>query len=484
MLPTWRKVRTVLAGTDAMRKAGQAMLPRHEGESHDAYMERLHSTVLLNVSHRTLDKLAGRPFSDPIRLSDKMHEAIKGLMDDIDLEGNNVSVFAREWFRRGLSSAFCHVMIEFPVVERPADRPRTLDDDRREGLRPYWVLLEPEDVFAMRSERINGEEVVTHVRIMERKLQTEGFEEYVVEQIREINLVENDDGSLVPLVQIWVHEKPRDYESAWMKAGPPMPLQGIDRIPIVTFYADRQGLLFGKPPIEDLVDKNIEHWQSSSDQRAILKTARFPMLALSGGTDPNGKLTVGPNSWLHSPDTSSKFYYVEHSGRAINSGKQDLDSLESQMAQFGAEFMRVRPDRETATAASIDEKEATSPLQDLVLRFSDAVRQALVWTARWMRLEEDDAGFIEITGNLVDNSGSPQDLQTLAHARDKGDIDQRTFLLELRRRAVLSNDIDIDAIQEAVKSEDEERLQREVDRVLLMAAASGDDTDPDEGSDE
>ena len=112
-------------------------------------------------------------------------------------------------------------------------------------------------------------------------------------------------------------------------------------IPLVTFYSQRSGLMLAKPPLLDLVNMNISHWQSQSDQTAVLTVARFPMLASSGMMDED-EVVVGPNQWLATRDPAGRVYYVEHSGKAIASGRADLLDLEEKMAKYGAELMRVR----------------------------------------------------------------------------------------------------------------------------------------------
>lgn len=153
MLPRWHVIETLLGGTEAMREAGETYLPRHQEETDKGYQERLASAVLLNMVEQTLDTLSGKPFSEPIKLNEDVPPAIEEtILPDVDLQGNNLDVFARQWFREGMAKALCHVLIDMP---RPAPRedgqPRTLADDRREGLRPYWVMIKPECLLFARS---------------------------------------------------------------------------------------------------------------------------------------------------------------------------------------------------------------------------------------------------------------------------------------------------------------------------------------------
>jgi len=56
----------------------------------------------------------------------------------------------------------------------------------------------------------------------------------------------------------------------------------LGKIPLVTHYTFRIGDFIARPPFEDLSWLNIEHWQSSSDQRNALRYGRSAILFLQG----------------------------------------------------------------------------------------------------------------------------------------------------------------------------------------------------------
>ena len=139
MKPKWRKMETLLGGTDTMREAGVLYAPRHEYESQKNYDARINATTLLNMVEQTLDALSGKPFSDPVVVSEDTPELIcNTIIQDVDLQGNNIDVFSRSWFREGVAKAFAHVLVDSPKpIERADGQPRTLEDDRIDGIRPY-----------------------------------------------------------------------------------------------------------------------------------------------------------------------------------------------------------------------------------------------------------------------------------------------------------------------------------------------------------
>lgn len=464
-LAGWAKVQTVLDGTDAMRAAGQTYLPMHAKESAKLYQERLSRCTLLNRTRQTLGSWVGRPFSKPL-LFEKVPPAIEALFTDVDRLGNDVQVFCRNWFADGLAKAFSHVLVEFPRLGPGArnDGGRTLADDREEGARPHWIHLRPEQVFFADSTVDNGVERLLEVRIMEEVYGRDGFAETCQPQIRRMFV----DGGGVVQVEIYRLVDPRHPEKrVWVKSES-YPID-IPHIPLVTFYADRTGFMMGTSPIKDLVDLNIAHWQSTSEQRAILTVTRFPILVASGMGSADKELVVGPNLMIRLTDPKARVTYVEHSGNSIDAGRQDLEDLDAEMLSYGAEFLQRRPNP-TATGRLLDSAEATSPLQDVAIRFGHAVDQALQMTALWMKL--DEGGTTKVNTQFSGAGADSAQLTALKEARQMKDISREAYLGELQRRGVLGEDFD--------KEKDAELLEDESLRMDPAPLEAKDDPDPGE----
>jgi hypothetical protein len=448
MLPTWVKLETVLQGTEAMRAAGRLYLPQHQEETAHAYQERLNRSVLLNMLQFTLDSWVGKPFSSPVHVGDDVPPQIQELLENIDLQGNSLEVFCRNWFRDGLHKGFSHILVEFPrKPERPDGLPRTLADDKAENLRPYWVHVRPENLIFAHREYIDGVEVITQARIRETHKVVTGWSEVTQNRIR----------VLTPgHVAIYVERiDPRTKKVYWAlddEWDTDLPF-----VPLVTFYADRQDFMVSKPPLTDLADLNISHWQSSSDQRAVLTVARFPILGVSGALSDD-KLTVGPHAWLHCPDPAGRFYYVEHTGKAIAAGRQDLLDLEETMAEYGAVFLKKRPGGASATARALDTAETTSPLQDMAIRFQSALQAAVRGLAAWMKIDPAKVGTFTINIDFDQNEFNQPAVDALGVARENKDISQDRYLKELHRYGVLGEDFDEDANKKELQKEQADDL--------------------------
>jgi len=433
MVEPWRVINTLLGGSLAMRAAGKDYTPQHEAETDKGYKTRLQATVLLNMVEQTRDTLAGKPFAKPVEVSDSLPPAVGDLLDNIDLEGSSLGVFAREWFKEGLTKGFCHVLVDQPRPIIPEDgSPRTLADDRRENIRPYWVLIKPENLFFAQSEMVGGAEILTHVRILETYTTMAGFSEVQQQRIR----------VLTPGM-VTLYEQNPDNEEEWLLSD--QWETGMGSIPLVTFYANKSGLMQAKPPLLDLAHLNVTHWQSTSDQRNILRITRFPVLACTGASEEQ-QVVLGPNKVLYNPDPKGSFYYLEHKGNAVSSGREDLRDLEEKMAGYGAEFLKKRPGVQTATARILDSAEASSDLSAMVVSFEDALSQCLNLTAEWLSLPDIGTGLVELVRSFANDMPTQEAiLQTLDNARDRRDLSRLGYLEALGRLGVLQDDFDAEA---------------------------------------
>lgn len=451
MLPKWTKINTLLAGTDAMRAAGEVFLPRHPEESINSWNERRESNVLLNMTRITLNSLVGRPFSSPIQIGEDVPDKLRDVFGNVDLRGTSLNRFARSWFSEGVAKGYAAVLVEFPKTpERPDGQPRTAADDTKDGLRPYVVPISTENIIGGYAEYINGQEVLQEVRIREEVVVRDGFKESIEEHIRILTpgrgRVYRKQREKTRNRTQWVLIEEYEYD--------------LEFIPIVFFYSSRKGFMLSEPPLDDLADLNIRHWQSTSDQIAVLTVSRFPMLAVSGAVEAD-KMVVGPNRLLSVPDPNGRFYYVEHTGKAISVGREDLNDLEDRMAEYGASFLKRKSGDASATARALDSSEVTSSLEDMALGFQDALKQVIQYIGVWMGLPPDKVGSVSIKTDLTMTKSDDIAMTTLIAARKNRDISRHEFLRQLIEYEILPQTFDMEANEKAVV-EEMDKIQKDL----------------------
>lgn len=425
MRKDWAIIDVLMGGTRAMRDAGKKYLPQWPKEEADAYQSRLTTSTLLPALSETVQNMTGRVFSDPICFVDDVPKPIEEMAEDFDRQGNNLQVWAQSLFSTGLSHGLCHILADYP----PAQDLKTKAAEKAAGVRPYGVIIKPGQVLGWRSKMSGGQQILTQFRYLETVEVDDGaFGCQSVDQIRVLvpgawaTYRQTDDGNGK---KVWtIHEEG---------------LTSLSVIPLATFYTKRTGFMTATPPLLELANMNIKHWQSQSDQDNILHIARVPMLAVSG-LDEGQTITVGAGAATLLPK-GCDMKWVEHTGKAIEAGRQSLLDLVEDMRLAGAKLLQK--EKQTIKTASQSEEEAAqemSPLQTMAGQLEDALDQVLQYFAMWMGLP--DGGHVKVKGNF-DVDFSPETTMPFLLSLNKARIlSDQTLFEEVQRRGLLSDEIE------------------------------------------
>lgn len=416
MREDWAVIAPLMGGTKAMRAAGKALLPQYPAEEDDTYRQRLALSTLLPAYAETVGNMTDRVFSEPLQLGDDVPEAIKTLCQDIDRAGNDLNNWAVEWFRVGLSHGLCHALVDYPQTGGL----RTRADELAAGVRPYVVLVKPEQVLGWRSD--GGK--LTQVRYLE--LVEEPGGDFGVTSVAQIRVLEPG---------VWRTYRSSDKDGVWALHAEGT--NSLNRIPWVTFYTGRTGFMTARPPLIELAHLNVKHWQSQSDQDNLLHVARVPLL-FTFTDDEQFKLVISAGSATRMPkDGDAK--YVEHTGAAINAGRQALLDLIDEMRMAGAKLLQKDTQQsKTATQAEEEAAQELSPLARMAGQFADCLAQLLQHMAEYRG--EANGGSVEMRGNFEQDYAPEVSLPQLVSMANAGKLSDETLFSEFQRRRVISNE--------------------------------------------
>lgn len=433
MADVWAMIDALMAGTKAMREAGEAYLPRWPNEEPRDHAARLAVATLYPAYSRTIEILAAKPFSKQIALSNSTPSRIQEYAQNIDLEGRNLHAFAADTMTDTIAHGLSGVLVEYPKAEGA----RSLADERAAGARPYFVRYRHDQILGWRTEKVQGVVKLSQLRLMEAVEEPDGeFGSASVEQVRVL-----EPGS-------WrTYRRAKGKKDEWSMHD--QGLTTLTEIPFVFFYGKRRGFGLGEPPLLELAYQNVEHWQSKSDQQNILHVARVPILTIIGAED--AEITVGAASAVKLPqDADMKF--VEHSGSAIDAGRQDLKDLEDRMVQTGAELLvRKAGAPITARQVEVETEGNRCALQRIAEDFEDSMDQCLQFMADW--IGEPDGGAVTLFKDFSSDSLGEASAKLVMDMGLAGMLTKRTVLAEQKRRGVLSPDIDIEDELEQVGAE-------------------------------
>lgn len=434
--------RTLMGGTVAMRAAGTKYLPQEPNEEDAAYRNRRDRSFLYNAYGRAVRSLTGKLFSKGLKL-EKVPKDLEDLCNDIDLGGRDLTRFVRDVFEDAWQPGLAFILIDCPSAELDADGnpvQESVEDQKNKNKRPWWIHVRQENVINWEITSVNGVETLTRV------------------QIREVDQVPDGEWGFAAVEQVrvlypgrWeIHQQdPTTKEWKVVRRG----TTSIDFIALVPVYTGRTACMCARPPLEDLAWTNALHWQSSSDQRHILHIARVPILFGAGFATETTAQTISVSRMIKNSDPNAKLSYVEHTGKAIEAGRVDLQDIEDRMTVLAMEPLMPRTGNTTATAKAIDTAEAASALECMAGDLEDCIELALQYTDRWMSGTGENIGSVEVDYDFKLSMQDAKVMDVLIAARKGKDISRIAFLAELQRREILSEEYNAEADQALLDAE-------------------------------
>lgn len=417
MMFAWQVIDDLLGGTDAMRAAGERYLPKRPLEEASDYAARLKAATLLPAFAETIKRLVGRVFAEPMLIGDDVLPWIASeVLPDVDRQGRNLHVFAREWFDEALGYGLSHCIVDSPR----ADGVRTRADQREANLRPYLIRIHPRRVLGWKV----AEGKLVQLRVSFERVEDDGeFGQRTVAQVR-----------------VYEPGRVRTFEAKG-KDGTYVLVDdmttGLGRIPLITLYTRRTGMLTAAPPLLELAHLNVKHWRAQSSSDTLIDTASVPILSISGAQEGD-KIVIGAKHAVKLP-TGATMGYVEHSGAAISAGRDALKDLVDDMRRAGAKLLQPADATKTATESREDAASDNSELGGMATQLQDTLVDLLDLIAEYRG--DDAGGTVELRPNLDPDPTPANTLTALIGLRNAGALSDETLFGEAQRRGLVAGDI-------------------------------------------
>jgi hypothetical protein len=423
MMPDWSVMAAVTRGTNYIRDLSETYLPQEPREDDDAYQTRVDRSVLSPYTSRLIETAAGAILRKPIHIEGDPYWL--ELAQNIDGLGSNINEYARRALVSSLTYGHSAILVDYPA----ATEARNLAEERAMGRRPYFVHVDAPQIWGWRKEP--GTNRLLQVRIHDYDVRP--LNEFGEEQVEEMRVIYPGRYDLYTLGQELVEFTATGGYS-------------LDEIPLVPIYSNRRGLLVSQPPLLDIANLNITHYQRQADLIHALHIAAMPTLVLEGWDDTTGSATMGVN-YAIAMQPGNKAYYVQADATSFDAQMQELQSLEGQMSTlgvtklFGQKFVA-----ESAEAKRIDQAQSNSVLSIISQELESALNQAFAFAAQYVGMEppeitiDRDFDYYRLIG---------QDVSVLAQLNQMGKISDAMLLEVLRRGEVLPDNINIEDELEA-----------------------------------
>jgi hypothetical protein len=449
MMPDWGVMAAVTNGTNYLRDMSETYLPQEPREDDDAYQTRVDRSVLSPYTSRLIETAAGAILRKPIHVEGDPYWL--DLIQNIDGLGSNINEYARRALVSSLTYGHSAILVDYPAAAGAMN----LAEERAMGRRPYFVHVDAPQIWGWRKEP--GTNRLLQVRIHDYDVRP--LNEFGEEQVEEMRVIYPGRYDLYTLGQELVEFTATGGYS-------------LDEIPLVPIYSNRRGLLISQPPLLDIANLNITHYQRQADLIHALHIAAMPTLVLEGWDDTTGSATMGVN-YAIAMQPGNKAYYVQADATSFDAQMAELESLASQMSTlgvtklFGQKFVA-----ESAEAKRIDQAQSNSVLSIISQELESALNQAFAFAAQYVGLEppeitiDRDFDYYRLIG---------QDVSVLTQLNQLGKISDGMLLEILRRGEVLPDNINI---------EDELEASTENALALPEAAENTGDEDMEEREEE
>lgn len=445
MIPYWEKVSDIVEGRDAIVRGSTRYLPKFPNETQTDYKFRLETAKYTNVYRDILEGLSQKPFAHELVLAnDSTPERLASLIEDIDGRGNHLHVFAAETFFNGINKAIDWILVDYARAEGL----RTVEDERRAGVRPYWVHIPAEKVIWVESEIIQGREQFTKIKILEEKGRVKTFE--------------REAGNVT-----WMIEE-EDSEGLWSVVEDGTITIGV--IPMVPFITGRRK---GKhwqfyPPMKDAADLQIELYQQETALKHIKTLTCFPMLAGNGvSPDVDGAgnpkpVPVGPQGVLYAPPDGTgshgEWKWIITEADTLRFLAEDVKTTAKELREIGRQPLTSQSGNLTVIATAFAAAKGNSAVQAWAFQLKDALENAFKLTAMWLGMEYEPEVRVFTDFGIEDQDDKAP--EHLLRMRENKDISQVTLWEEFKRRGILSPEF---------------TSQREVEERLFLELPGGDE---------
>jgi hypothetical protein len=438
----WRLIEALLGGSEAMRKMGEAYLPRQPKEEVDDWQYRLDTATLYPAFERTVEILAGKPFSKQLTIGDNVPGRMVPWLDLVDMR-RSMHVFAATVMEDAIAFGLAGILVDYPR----AGNIKTQAEEKAAGVRPYFVHIRGKNILGWRSEVRNGREELTQLRLLEVVEEEDG--PYGTSTVEQVRLLEPGKW------EIW--RQASDRRKKWV-----LHEQGtttLDKIPFVPVYGKFVSFMQGRPPLLALAEQNKDHWRESSDQRDSVRFARKRLLVFTG-LDETSPIIASSSYGVKLP-LNADAKILQGSAESVSIGRDEINTIEEQMRQSGAEMLVIRPGKITATQTHSEDQGNLCALQRIALDLEDSLDTALQFMADWVG--EKSGGNVTVYKEFGQTSMDAAAAELLLKTNQAGKLSDELLFAEYQRRGIVSPDV---------------KYADEKDRIDAQGPAPGEMTDP------
>ena len=419
-------MKAVTLGTEYLRENSEAFLPVEPREDFTAYLARVNRAVFSPYTQRLIRAATGLILRKPISLIGDTYWT-DVFAKDVDGCGSDLDEYARRSLICALTYGHSHTLVDFPAPTGA----KSLAEERSQNRRPYWIEIDPTNIYGWRLDREVNYGNLIQVRIKEKAVIPTGqFGEQVFDQVRVIepgkyriyrekeSNKEMKGGSPEYSAQFSSPVNQQDYEL--VESGG----YSLSEIPLVTVYTGKTDTLTSKPPLLDIAYLNLAHFQRQADLIHSLHVASQPLLVMEGWDDQTKDMAISVN-YAMATQPGNKVYYVEPAASAFEAQAAEIEELQAQMSSLGISTLSQQKFvAESADARRLDRVDTNSMLSMVSLDLEQKLQKAFNHSANYLGLQPPE---IKISRDFDIDKLIGQDVTALNALFEQKVIDRDEF---------------------------------------------------------
>ena len=415
----WSRIRHALAGNDCIKAEGPLYLPKPEAMDNKQYSAYKQRAVFYPVADRTLNGLTGLVFrNQPVF---ELPERLESYRENATVDGNPLNILAENIIRDILSLGRFGMLPDFA--------PNATSKDI-----PHIATYCAQDICDWNVEIINGRHKLVRVELRD-------MPDSDTEERLELALIDD-----IYTVRRWVSSQnngnsKKKKPSSWHLISEVMPIingRNLNYIPFI--FVNTYDLLpnVTKPPMLDLVDVNLAHYQNSADyEHALFMTAQATPWVSGNFTQENEPSTIGAGSFWVLP-VDAKAGMLEFSGAGISAQRQAMEDKKNDMASLGARMIfegQVR--NEASDTARMRGRSELALLGSAVNVTEAALKKIISICAEWIGAAKEKV-IVKLNRDWIETRMAGKDIKELVAAWQGGAISYDTLYANLQKGEIAS----------------------------------------------
>lgn len=440
-----KRCRDVYEGQDAItaiNKTGETpYFPMFAPADQDRYNRAIALSSFTNYTGHTVDKLVGAAFHEEPK--HELSPNVEYMLEDADGSGGDLEQVATNTVNQNTIAGRIGLLVNYPSTQGQV---LSKEEVAKLDLKASIHLYEAETItnWGIKNGKLH------YVVLKESKLDENqnmfSHESTVGERVYYIA----DDGFCY---QQFVEDS-RMFDEA---VGTPVidfNGNGFTEIPLVIVGAVDNSPYPDKPPILDMANVNISHYQISVMESENLSIHGQTTLGVSTShsvedfqkANPNG-IQVGANKGINLGDKGGFHTATAPESAALPAAKKEKVN---ELVALGANLIDQNDIAKTATESAIKAKEQTSIMTNVVNNVSDGIERCLDWAEQMMIANPQGGNVYKINTEFFDKSISPEMFTAFLNGVDRGmfDTDAQQQAAEMAFKSIQFKENSVEAASE------------------------------------